>query len=55
MSPERVNEAAMMHLKRYRFQLTKQQYNTLRGQILAGNDTAAMKGLWKLTRRDRTT
>ena len=31
--------------------LTRQQYKTLRGQILAGNADAAMRGLAKLTMR----
>ena len=54
MTPEKVNETAMAHLKRQRFRLTRQQYSTLKGQILAGEDKAAMKGLWRIIRRNYT-
>lgn len=43
--------AALLELKRHRRQLTRQQLLTLRGQVLAGNVTAAMKGLNKILRR----
>ena len=43
-----VNQQAIRHLNAYRFRLTRQQFKTLRGQILAGEDKAAMKGLWKI-------
>lgn len=39
---------AAMHLKACRDKLTKQQYKTLKGQILAGDGEGAMKGLRKL-------
>lgn len=42
---------AMNYLKIHRQHLTKQQYSTLKGQILAGNPEAAMKGLQKLMRK----
>jgi hypothetical protein len=32
--------------------LTRQQYKTLKGQILAGNADGAMRGLAKLTSRE---
>ena len=32
--------------------LTRQQYKTLKGQILAGNADGAMRGLTKLTSRE---
>ena len=38
-------------LKKYKNQLTKQQYKTLKGQILSGDKEAAMKGLNKLLKR----
>ena len=38
-------------LKVYKHQLTKQQYKTLKGQILAGDKEGAMKGLRKLLKR----
>lgn len=39
---------AAMNLKAARSQLSKQQYRTLKGQILAGDSEGAMKGLKKL-------
>lgn len=46
-----INKQALIQLNRARSQLTRQQYKTLRGQILAGNHEAALKGLNKLTER----
>ena len=43
-----VNKKALATLDAHRSQLTRQQFKTLRGQILAGNDEAAMKGLQRL-------
>lgn len=45
-----INPAALIKLKGHRNDLTVQQYKTLRGQILAGDDAGAMKGLKKLLR-----
>ena len=45
-----INTMALIQLKGYRNKLTVQQYKTLRGQILAGDDAGAMKGLKKLLR-----
>lgn len=45
---QRFDVKAAMHLKACRDRLTKQQYNTLKGQILAGDGAGAMKGLRKL-------
>lgn len=42
---------AAMNLKACRSQLTKQQYRTLKGQILAGDSEGAMKGLKRLLER----
>ena len=42
-----------MNLKACRDRLTKQQYKTLKGQILAGDSDGAMKGLRKLLRGRR--
>ena len=39
---------AAINLKACRDRLTKQQYKTLKGQILAGDSDGAMKGLRKL-------
>jgi hypothetical protein len=41
---------AARQLKACRSILTKQQYKTLKGQILAGDSAGAMKGLEKLRR-----
>ena len=41
----------MKDLKKHKKHLTKQQYKTLKGQIIAGDKTAAMKGLNKLLKR----
>lgn len=42
------NQAALRVLKGNRVKLTRQQYKTLRGQILAGDDIGAMKGMLKI-------
>ena len=43
-----VNAGALIRLKHARHKLTRQQYKTLRGQVLAGDPAGAMKGLEKL-------
>lgn len=43
---------AAMNLKACRERLTKQQYKTLKGQILAGDGDGAMKGLRKLLKQN---
>ena len=45
---------AAMTLKASRSKLTKQQYRTLKGQILAGEPEGAMKGLKRLLERQTT-
>ena len=35
-------------LKKYRYEITKQQYKTFKGQILAGDIDGFRKGLFKL-------
>lgn len=42
----------MKDLKQHKESLTKQQYRTLKGQIIAGYKEAAMKGLNKLLKRN---
>lgn len=42
---------ALSTLQDYRRYLTKQEYLTLRGQILAGHPAAALRGLRRLLRR----
>lgn len=46
-----IDVQAMLRLKAHAPQLTRQQYQTLKGQILAGDPTGAMKGLRKVLRR----
>lgn len=48
MDDVKVSKAALKVLKGSRTRLTKQQYKTLKGQILAGDDIGAMKGLAKI-------
>ena len=43
-----VNTQALGKLRNAKPQLTRQQFLTLRGQILAGDDEAAMRGLQKI-------
>lgn len=38
-------------LKKHKYQLTKQQYLTLKGQAKAGDETGAIKGLNTLLNR----
>ena len=42
---------AMRRLQQYRLKLTRQQYLTLRGQVLAGDSVGAMKGLERILNR----
>ena len=42
---------AMNLLKTHRQDLTKQQYSTIKGQILSGNTDGAIKGLQKIIRK----
>lgn len=46
-----INTQALAQLNRARGSLTPQQYKTLRGQVLAGNASDALRGLQKLLRR----
>lgn len=41
-----------MNLKACKCRLTKQQYKTLKGQILAGDSDGAMKGLKRLLEKN---
>lgn len=50
MSLRAINTTALITIKAYRNQLTERQYEALRGQILAGDDAGALKGLKKLLR-----
>ncbi len=44
---------AVCRLKAYRRVLTHQQYQTLKGQILAGDHVGAMRGLERILQRDK--
>jgi hypothetical protein len=46
-----INTQALAQLNRARNILTRQQFKTLRGQILAGEYEAALKGLQKIKER----
>ena len=48
---KRVDFNAMMQVKACRDRLTKQEYKTLRGQVLAVYGVAALRGLRKLLTR----
>ena len=46
-----VSVYALRSLKENRANLTRQQYLTLKGQVLAGDHVGAMKGLDKILKR----
>lgn len=50
MSTNNVDTGALARLRSTRHLLSKQQYRTLRGQILAGDSSGAMKGLRSVLR-----
>ena len=50
---KRIDVRAVIQLKACRDRLTKQQYKTLKGQILAGDGDGAMRGLQKILRRQQ--
>lgn len=47
-------DTAFRYLNAFRNKLTKQQYRTLKGQILAGDSGGAMRGLAKIIERAGT-
>ena len=53
MDAVKQNMGALYQLNTYRRALTKQQYKTLRGQILAGDAEGAARGLEKIMERRR--
>lgn len=55
MSPENTIRAALTVLLDAKPLLNRQQYKTLRGQILAGDPRGAVKGLGKILRRRQDT
>lgn len=50
---KQINPTALITLKAQRANLTAQQYQTLRGQVLAGDAEGALKGLTKILSRKR--
>lgn len=48
MDAVKIDTAAMGRLRGAKNRLTRQQFKTLRGQILAGDPTGAMKGLERI-------
>ena len=49
-----VDQGAMKILRNSRDSLSRHQYKTLRGQVLAGDPDGAMKGLRKLLSRNNS-
>ena len=47
-----IDNKALGRLLAAKQMLTRQQYKTLKGQILAGNSDGAMRGLAKLTSKE---
>lgn len=45
---ERYDFKAMIQIRACKDKLTRQQYKTLRGQVLAGNGDGALKGLRRI-------
>lgn len=51
MNTDNIDVGALMLLKNTKHRLTKQQFKTLRGQILAGDPDGAMRGLRNILQR----
>ena len=51
MKTNNVDTGALMLLRNTKHRLTKQQYKTIRGQILAGDPDGAIKGLRNVLKR----
>lgn len=51
MNQNNIDTGALMLLKNTKHRLTKQQYKTIRGQILAGDPEGAIKGLRNVLQR----
>lgn len=47
-----IDPKALLLLKTHSTNLTKQQYKTLRGQVLAGDAMGAMRGLRKILNKE---
>lgn len=51
MNQNNIDTGALMLLRNTKHRLTKQQYKTIRGQILAGDPDGAIKGLRNVLKR----
>lgn len=51
MTEKQIDVGALVLLRNTKHRLSKQQYKTLRGQVLAGDPEGAMKGLRNILRR----
>lgn len=51
MNTENIDVGALMLLKNTKHRLSKQQFRTLRGQILAGDPDGAIRGLKNILQR----
>lgn len=51
VQPPKIDTGALMILRNTNHRLSKQQYKTLRGQVLAGDPDGAMKGLRNILQR----
>lgn len=54
MKEKQVDVGALVLLRNTKHRLSKQQYKTLRGQVLAGDPEGAMKGLRNILSRRLT-
>ena len=51
MKNDNIDTGALILLKNTKHRLTKQQYKTLRGQVLAGDPDGAVRGLRNILQR----
>ena len=51
MKTDKIDTGTLAILRNTKHRLTKQQYRTLRGQVLAGDPDGAMKGLRRILQR----
>lgn len=51
MNTNNIDQGALMLLRNTKHRLSKQQYKTIRGQILAGDPDGAIKGLRNILKR----
>ena len=51
MAAEKIDSGALAILRNTKHKLSRQQYSTLRGQVLAGDPDGAMRGLRNILQR----